>query len=173
MSTTALDIERWVLELLIVLKQESDAMALVETWLEQLRERVMERDEAALERLLKEIQAKQGLRPEPEQRRQQIRLELASALGVPFEQMTLTRLKGLLTGELQNQVSRMRDQLQSQTETLRVQHQGTVMLLADCARFNRLLLNSIFEKSHQTMTTYTPRGNAQHKRSSDLVNMQF
>ena len=173
MSTKALDIERWVLALLIVLKQESDSMTLIETWLTQLQERVVQRDESALEGLLKEIQSKHSLMPELERRRQQIRLELAAVLGVPFEQVTLTRLTILLKGELQNQVSRMRAQLQSQMETLRVQHRGTVMLLADCARFNRLLLNSIFENSHQSMTTYTHKGNAEHTRSSALVNMQF
>ena len=173
MSTKALDIERWVLDLLIVLKEESDAMTLIETWLMQLRERVVLRDESALEGLLKEIQSRGGLMPELERRRQQIRLELASVLAIPFEQLTLTKLESLLKGELQNQVSRMKVQLKSQTETLQVQHRGTVMLLADCARFNRLLLNSIFDTSEQTMTTYTPRGHAQHKRSSDLVNMQF
>jgi hypothetical protein len=173
MSTTALDVERGVLALLIILKQESEAMALVETWLSQLQERVMQRDESALEGLLKEIQTKQRPMPELERKRQQIRLELAGVFGLPFEEMTLTRLKGLLEGELQNQVSRMRDQLKSQTQALRVQHRGTVMFLADCARFNRLLLNSVFANAHQDVTTYNPRGNAEHKRTSDLVNMQF
>ena len=173
MSTTAPDIERLVLALLIVLKQESEGMALIEAWLSQLRERVIQRDESALEGLLKEIQTQQGQMPELERRRQQIRLELAGVLGMPFDAMTLTSLKGLLEGELQNQVLRMRDQLQSQTQALRVQHQGTVIFLADCARFNRSLLNSVFENAHQDVTTYNPRGNAEHKRTSDLVNMQF
>ncbi len=173
MSTTAPDIERLVLALLIVLKQESEGMALIEAWLSQLRERVIQRDESALEGLLKEIQTQQGQMPELERKRQQIRLELAGVLGMPFEAMTLTSLKGLLEGELQNQVLRMRDQLQSQTQALRVQHRGTVMFLADCARFNRSLLNSVFENAHQDVTTYNPRGNAEHKRTSDLVNMQF
>ena len=51
--------------------------------------------------------------------------------------------------------------------------QGTVMFLADCARFNRVLLNSLFEHANQGVTTYTPRGNAQHRRSSGLMNVQF
>jgi hypothetical protein len=173
MSTTASDIERLVLALLIVLKQESDAMAQTEAWLLQLRERVIQRDESALEGLLEEIQSPQRGMPDLERKRQQIRVELAGVFGLSFEELTLTRLKGLLEGELQNQVSRMRDQLQSQTQALRAQHRGTVMFLADCARFNRLLLNSVFEKSHQNVTTYTPRGNAEHRRTSDLVNMQF
>jgi len=173
MSTNALDIERWVLELLIVLKQESEAMVLVETWLTQLWERVVERDESALEGLLREIQSKQGIMPQFEQRRQGIRLELAAVLGVPCDQVTLTTLEAVLTGELQNQVSNMKDHLRSQARALRVQHQSTVLFLADCARFNRLLLNSIFQNRHKNVTTYSPRGHAQHRRSSDLVNMQF
>ncbi|MCP4452561.1 MAG: flagellar protein FlgN [Planctomycetes bacterium] len=173
MSTAALDIERSVLALLIVLKQESEAMAQVETWLSQLQERVVQRDESALEGLLKEIQTQQRSMPELERKRQQIRLELAGVLGIPFEEMTLTRLMRLLKGEIQNQVSRMRDQLQSQTQALRVQHRGAVMFLTDCARFNRQLLNSVFDNVHQDVTTYSPRGNAERKRTSDLVNMQF
>jgi len=173
MSTKALDIERWILELLIVLKQESEAMAQVKQWLEQLREGVMQHDELGLESLLKDIQTQQGLMPRLEERRQQIRMELARILEVSFEQVTLTGLLCLLEGELHHQVTRMRDLLQSQAESLRVQHRGTAMLLADCARFNRLLLNSIFETSHAQVTTYTARGHAEQKRSSDLVNLQF
>ncbi len=173
MSGTAPDIERLVLALLIVLKQESEAMSLIEAWLSHLRERVMQRDESALEGLLKEIQAQQGQMPDLERQRQQIRLELAGVLGVPFEAMTLTSLKERLEGELQNQVLRMRNQLQSQTQALCVQHRGTVMFLADCARFNRSLLNSVFENAHQDVTTYNPKGNAERTRTSDLVNMQF
>jgi ribosomal protein L34 len=173
MSTNTLDIERWVLELLIVLKQESEILARIETWLGQVRHKVVERDESGLEALLKDIQATQGQRGMLEQRRQQIRQALATVLGLPFQQVTLTRLTGLLEGELKTQVSRMKSRLHTQTETLRAEHRGTAMLLVDCARFNRMLLNSIFEESHQTVTTYTPRGNAQHKRSSGFVNMQL
>ncbi|MCF7972293.1 MAG: hypothetical protein K9N55_00600 [Phycisphaerae bacterium] len=173
MSRHALEIERWVLDLLIVLKQESEAMTQVETWLSQLRESVIQRNESCLDGLLKEIQARRGLMPELEARRQGIRLALTTVLDLPFEQVTLTKLESLLTGELQHQVSCMKTQLQSQTRMLRAQHQGAVMFLMDCARFNRLLLNSVFDKSHQSMTTYTHRGNPEHTRSSALVNMQF
>jgi len=173
MSTKALDIERWVLELLIVLKQESEAMVLVKTWLMQLRERVIERDESALEGLLNEIQSKPDLTPQLEQQRQRIRLELATVLGIPFEQVTLTSLECVLTGELKIQVSHMKAQLQEQTQALQVQRQSLATFLADCARFNRLLLNSFLNNTHQNVTTYSPRGHAQHRRSSDLVNMQF
>lgn len=173
MNANPLDIERWVLELLIVLKQESEAMAQVKAWLEQLREGVMQHDAPELENLLKEIQAKQGSMPQLEQKRQQIRMELARILGVSFEQVTLTGLLGLLKGELRNQVMRMRDLLQSQTESLRDQHRGTTMLLVDCARFNRLLLNSIVDSSNSQVTTYTARGHAEQRRSSDLMNLQF
>jgi hypothetical protein len=173
MNRHALEIERWVLELLIILKQESDAMTEVEAWLQQLREKVIQRDESALDLLLKDIRGKRTLLPELEVKRQAIRQELSTVLGLPFEQVTLTRIESLLTGELQHQVSHMKARLQSQTRALHVQHQGAIMFLMDCARFNRLLLNSVFENIPQSTTTYTHRGNAEHTRSSALVNMQF
>lgn len=173
MSLHTLDIERWVLELLMVLKQESDALAQVEAWLEELRERVMQRDESALEALLKDIQARHGRMPELEHKRQAIRASLATVLNLPAEQLTLTVLEGQLTGALQEQVSCMKTQLQHQTEALRLTCRGTVMFLAECARFNRLLLDRVFDNTHERVTTYSPRGNAEHQRSSALVNMQF
>ncbi len=173
MNTHTLDIERWVLELLIVLKQESAAMGQVSMWLTQLQESVMERDEPGLEALLKEIQTHENRMPELERKRQSIRGDLAIVLGLPFEQLTLTRLEDLLTGELQNQVSQMKAQLQVQTGALHAQRQGAVMFLADCTRLNRQLLNSVFDNRQESHTTYSARGNAEHQRSSALVNVQF
>ena len=131
MSTQALDIERWVLELLIVLKQEAEGMVQIKTWLTQLRERVIERDESALEELLRDIQSKPDSMPQLEQQRQKIRLELATVLGIPFEQMTLTSLERVLAGELKNQVSQMKALLQEQTQALQVQRQSLTAFLAD------------------------------------------
>jgi hypothetical protein len=173
MNTHTLDIERWVLDLLIVLKHESEAMGQISMWLAQLQERVMQRDEPALEALLKEIRTNENLMPELERKRQSIRGDLATVLGLPFEQLTLTRLEDLLTGDLQNQVSQMKTQLQIQTGALQTQRQGAVMFLADCTRLNRQLLNSVFDNTQQSHTTYSARGNAEHQRSSALVNLQF
>ncbi len=173
MTTQTLDIERWVLELLIVLKQESEAMAQISMWLTQLQERVMQRDELGLEALFTEIRTHENLMPELERRRQSIRGDLATVLGLPFEQLTLTRLEELLTGELRNQVSQMKAHLKTQTRRLHNQRQGTVMFLADCIRLNRQLLNSVFHNTPQSHLTYSARGNSEHQRSSALVNLQF
>lgn len=166
--------EQTVTELLHILERDVQYMQTTLTWLAQLREFVIGHEDTALQRLLEQIQSEAAAYRDNESRRRELRHALASTLQSPPEKVTLSRLEGVLSGQLRSQVSQIRGQLQSAARALQSDHAATMLFLSDCARFNRLLLRTVLGGADHETTTYTPRGTNQGgARSTSLVDMQF
>ena len=136
----------------------------------KIKDKISSRNRAEL---LDGIEAESESYKEQESCRRAIREELASSLGCSLEEMTLSRLEaGLLEGK-RAEVTERKDKLRSLIGELKKEYLRTVMLLSDCARFNRLLLKSVFDLGNIEIITYGSKGDAERQRETAFVNMRI
>jgi len=159
-------------ELLVVLDKDIEHIEESLSRLNELRSLVVKRDDTSLGKLLESIQVESDSYRRHESQRQSIRKELANAMGCSLEEMTLTRLEASLWEEKKAQVSERRAKLRSLIEELKKEYLSTAMLLSDCARFNRLLLQSVFGFGKTETITYSSDGNTKRQGETAFVNMQ-
>lgn len=173
MKTTAIEIEDSVEKLLVVLDKDIQHIQDSLSLLDEMRSMVIKRDDASLGKLLDSIQTASDGYKNNECKRQSIRKELAAALDCNIEQMTLSRLETILPGEKKAQVADRKTKLRLLTVELKKEHLATAMLLSDCARFNSVLLKSVFELGKIGTVTYNSNGSAKRQTDTAFVNLQF
>jgi len=173
MKTKAAAIEDRVDDLLIVLDKDIQHIQESLSRLNELRTLVIKRDDVALGKLLEEIRAEAGSFTANELKRWSIREGLAVALGCNFEQMTLSRLETILPEEKRVQAAERKTKLRSLTEELKKEHLSTAMLLSECARFNNMLLKSIFDFGNKGTLVYSSRGTASRHSDGAFVSLQL
>ena len=173
MNATAIGIENKVDELLACLDTDVRHIQEKLSQLNELRSLVVKRDDAALGKLLESIQVKSDSYKSNESNRQAIRKELANILGHGLEQMTLSALEASLPDAKREQVNRMKTKLKSLTEELKKEHLSTTLLLSECARFNSLLLRSVFDLGQTGAVYYNSNGAARRQVDTAFVNLQF
>jgi hypothetical protein len=108
-----------------------------------------------------------------EQRRQQLRRELAADLGCAECDMTLSRLQQELAGPIRAAVASRQSRLRSLAVHLKREHALTALLLRDCVRFNRSLLQILLGSAGRGLATYSPTGAARREGSATLMNLQL
>jgi len=173
MKAAPTEIEDKVDELLVVLDRDIRHIQERLSQLNELRSLVIKRDDVALGRLLESIQAKSQSYSENESKRRSIRKELATALGCTFERVTLSRLEAELPEEKKAQITPRKTELGSLIKELKKEHLSTMLLLSECARFNRLLLNSIFDLGRTGMLTYNSNGATSRGADTAFVSLKF
>jgi flagellar biosynthesis/type III secretory pathway chaperone len=173
MKATAVEIEDKVDKLVVVLDKDIQHIQEALSQLNELRSLVIKRDEVALGKLLERIRVESDGYTANELKRGSIRKELAHALGCDFEQMTLSRLEAALPKERKAQVTQRKTELRSLSKELRKEHLSTALLLSECARFNRLLLNSIFDFGKIGTITYDSNGATNQHADTAFVNLHF
>jgi hypothetical protein len=173
MKATAVEIEDKVDELLVILDKDAQYVQQSLLRLNELRSLVIKRDDAALGRLLRSIQPESDSYRSNELKRQLIRKELATALDCDLKQMTLSRLEEVLPEGKKTQVTERKDRLRLLTGELKTEYLSTTMLLSDCARFNSLLLKSIFDLGKTEMVYYNSNGAAKRQTDAAFVNLEF
>jgi len=141
--------------------------------LDALRGLLIKRDDGALEKLLEEIHTQGQAYAATECRRQELRRELAAALGLSEGDLTLSGLLSRLTGQDRVSLAERQTRLKILIARLKREHSLTSRLIADCARFNRSLLCVFLGPAGKTGTTYSPTGVARHPTGMALLNMQF
>ena len=173
MSTAAIEIEDAVDKLLAVLDEDIRHIRNSLATLDGLRRSVIKRDDASLRKLLEDAQSESSIYKNNEAKRQQLREELALALNCTPGQMTLSRLQAESSGEKKDQVAERKIELQELIDKLKKEHAGTMMLLSDCARFNSMLLKSIFQLGATGEITYSPQGAVQRQINTAFVDSRF
>lgn len=141
------------------------------TLLESLRVLVIKRDETGLSALLSEVRQQNRSNGQCETQRQVLRERLGAMLGYEPGAMTLSHLLGHLSGTPHADVSQKREELQHLLEQLQQQWELTHVLLRDCARLNRRLLNAFFAQTGPG--TYGPGGIKQTQAQTHAVNMNI
>jgi len=174
MKTKAVNkIEGRIDELLAVLDKDVRHMQESLSMLNELRCLVVKRDDASLGKLLVSIQSESDNYRSNELERQSIRKHLAFDLGCSIEQVTLSRLEAELMGEKKARIAERKSQLRSLAEELKRQHLATAMLLSDCARFNSMLLESVFGLAGTRTITYDCNGSTKRQSNNTFVSFQF
>jgi len=173
MKTATVEIEDKINELLVVLDKDIQHIQDSLSRLNELRSLVIKRNDADLGKLLESIQTESDGYRSHELKRQSIRKELANALDCNFEQVTLSGLEAVLPEEQKVQVATRKVQLRALTEELKKEHLSTVMLVSDCARFNRQLLKSVFDIGKMGVVYYNSKGSAKRGMTEAFVNLQF
>ncbi len=141
------------------------------TLLESLRALVIKRDETGLSALLCEVRQQNQSTGQSETQRQQLRERLGTLLGYPGGTLTLSQLLDHLSGTWRTEVSQKRAELQQLLEQLQRQWELTSLLLKDCARLNRRLLNTLFAQTGAG--TYGPGGMQQSLTQTPMVNLSI
>ena len=141
--------------------------------LNELRGLVLKRDDVGLGELLGSIQSEVESYKSHVSERRSIREELANALGCNREQMTLSLLEEMLTGNKKTEMAEKKAKLRSLVAELKREYLSTAMLLSDCVRFNRLLLRSVFELGRTETVTYGCDGYAKMQADASFVNLRF
>jgi len=173
MKASANTIENKVDQLLSVLDEDIRYIHDSLLQLNELRSAVIKRDDAALYRLLGTARAKADFHAANESKRQTLRKDLANALDCNVEQMTLTKLENRLPIEKKSQVAGKKNELKTLINELKKEHLSTSILLSECARFNNLLLTSIFDLGKTGTVTYRANGAANRQMDGTFVNLRL
>ncbi len=173
MKSTATEIEDKVDKLLTYLDKDSQHIQESLSQLNKLRSYVIKRDDSGLSKLLKIIQAETSSYRSHELNRQRIRKELANALGCNTEQMTLSALEARLPKGKKDQVTKKKAKLMSLIKELKKEHLSTILLLSEFARFNNLLLKSIFDLGKTGAVYYNSNGATKQQTDMAFVNLQL
>jgi flagellar biosynthesis/type III secretory pathway chaperone len=148
--------------------------------LDTLRALLIKKEDAALQRLLEEVRRRAEIYQANEQKRQQLRRDLAADLECPPGEVTLSRLAAELSGSTRLEggrhygaaVAERQTRLRSLAARLKREYTLTVVLVRDCVRFNHSLLD-IFLGSSGRGTTYSPTGAARSAPGAALMNMKL
>jgi hypothetical protein len=173
MKTATAPIEDKVDQLLVCL--DLDARHIQESLqqLNEMRRLVIKRDEAALGKLLENIQCASDCYRDHELNRKSIRKELAESLGCNVEQMTLSALESCLPEVKKDRVAQMKAKLRSLSAELKKEYMSTALLLSECARFNNLLLKGIFDLGKIESVHYKSNGETRRHIDTAFVNLQI
>ncbi len=173
MKPSATEIKDKVEELLTCLEKDSQHIQESLSQLNKLRSYVIKRDDSGLSKLLKTIRSETSSYRNHESRRQTIRKELANTLGCNTEQITLSALEARLPKEKKEQIIKQKAKLMSLIKELKKEHLSTILLLSECARFNNLLLKSIFDLGKTGTVYYKSNGATQQQTDMAFVNLQL
>ena len=173
MKSTATEIEDKVDKLLTCLDKDSQHIQESLSQLNKLRSYVIKRDDSGLSQLLKIIQAETSSYRNHESQRQTIRKELAKTLVCKTEQVTLSALEARLPKGKKDQIIKKKAKLMSLIKELKKEHLSTILLLSECARFNNLLLKSIFDLGRTGAVYYNSKGATKQQTDMAFVNLHL
>jgi hypothetical protein len=131
-------------ELNVVLDGEIALLSLRRAQMKLLSEAVLDRDDTAVERILGEIDRTGQLQAQADEKLALLRGSLAEAFGCPSQQMRLSLLLGVLDGPDCQAVEQRRQRIAQLAGELQRQYLETAVVVFECARINRLLLECLY-----------------------------
>ncbi len=170
---TASALETRIGSLLEVLDEDVRHLESALTRLESLRALLIKREEVGLQKLLEEIRGQGDTYRQNEQKRQQLRRELAAELGWVEGDLTLSKLQRKLAGPSRAALAQRQTRLRALGMELKREYSLTVLLVRDCIRFNRSLMQILLGSGGRGSATYSPTGAARHEFGTMLMNMQL
>jgi len=173
MRAITVDIENKIKELMMVL--DIDIAHLQESLLRlnDLRMLVVKRDNDKLGKLLMSIEASMSGHKENEHRREQMCQSLAEAAGIERPFATLADIEQMIDGPMKQEFNIKRSKLKVLATELKKDHLSASMLLADCARVNRMLLDGIFGGGKGREVSYSSNGSAKRENDINFMSMKL
>ncbi len=173
MKTIAFEIEDKVDELLICLDKDIENLQKNLSNLDELRSLVIKHDDVALGQLLEKIRAESDSYKKYEINRQSIIEQLSKYFNCNIKDMTLSRLEAFVPEVKRNQIIQSKTKLKTLIGKLKKENSRTALLLSECARFNKLLLKSIFDIGNTEAVFYNANGAAKEQNERTFVNLQI
>jgi hypothetical protein len=161
-----------IAQMLSCLQEDIRNIEQILEYLDEIRASVLKRDENVLSHLLQITQAEADEYKNQESRRNLIRAELANFLNYDVQQITLSKLEQILPESIQAQVKEKKNKLKLLTDKLQKEHLNTILLLSECARFNRMILSGIFDFGKKDVITYSASGIKPRQAGRNLVNFK-
>mgnify|MGYP006280410803 CR=1 FL=1 len=140
----------------------------------QLRElagAIAARDDEPMERLLAEMEQLQQVQAATDRRLRHARRALAACFACDASELRLSRLIDRLSGEDRGRIEWRRRRIMVLVEDVRREHIRTAMLLTECARVNRELMETLFPAS-TPVTTYGTSGRESWRPHTGLVDTE-
>ena len=172
MKTLSLEFDNLINPLIDVLKGDIEHIASSLEVLDQLRGMIIKRDDKSLSLLLEKARIKTQKYATVENRREQIRKELARLWGCETSEMTLTKLTQILPPDRGDQVRETRDELEGLLERFKAEHLSTFMLLSECSRFNGVMLSALLN-GRRDESTYNSHGSMNQESKRNIMNLQL
>jgi hypothetical protein len=161
-------------DLLGILELDIDRIERTIQNLDNLRVLVVKRDEKGLACLLEIIQSESQVYSHNEQKRNQLRKEMAEIIGCPLESMNFSALKKHLSQPgLIEQVGDRQMKLRNMVTRLKKEYVSTVALLSDCARINSALLKCIFGRGRGNLVCYNSTGEISRQNDAAFMSMRM
>ena len=158
-------------ELDSILDEEAALLVLRHSQLGSLCSAIIDRDEPAMERILHQIEQAQQLQATGDRKADALRVELAAAMGVQAQSLRLSGVIAQLPPARRAGLLAKRKRIIDLAERFRAQHLRTVVLLNECARINRLMLEALLPKC-QGVTTYSAAGSNTWQGQAGLMDME-
>ncbi|MFP3937100.1 MAG: flagellar export chaperone FlgN [Phycisphaerae bacterium] len=171
MITETPQITETLAELLEVLDEEIAVLSDRLEQMELLSSAIAHRDDDAMEPVLDQMEQTQSRQQQTDTRLAKVREMLASLTGIPAGELRLWRLVRELPEPASGKIASRRHRLVELSDTLRRSHLRTVLLLAESARFNRLLLETMFPAG-EPVTTYDSGGTDHWRPDTGLVDTE-
>ena len=159
-------------ELIAVLDEEIHLLDVRRRQLEHLSESLVNRDEIRLKELLDGIELIVHNQASADMKLKAVRNALAGAVGLDQETATLTTIMEYMTPLQKSDVDYRRQQIMLLAEALRNQHLATAMLLRECTRINRMIMDSLFPRA-ESVTTYDTNGSTGWSNGDNLMDTEL
>lgn len=172
MKTLSLEFDNLIDPLIKVLHEDIEHYTSTLAILDQLRAMVIKRDDKELNLLLEATRIKTRNYATVENRRHQIRKELAQLWGCETSEMTLTKLTQILPPGRSDHVKKTRNKLENVLSRFKAEHLSTFMLLSECSRFNGIMLSALLN-GRRDETTYNRKGSMNQDSKQNIMNLQL
>jgi hypothetical protein len=166
-------VEESIRSLLAVLDGDIAHVRTVLQRLDQLRSLLVKRDNTGLEKLLTELTSEAETYVANERKRQDLRQELAGEMQCGLEQVTLSRLVSSVPEAQRSELAERQKTLKSLTSRLKREHELTRLLIGDCARLNRLLLQVFCRQNGRGKMNYGVTGAVARPPEAVLMSLHF
>jgi len=168
-----IELQKKVDRLLSVLDKDIEHLRQGQMYLNELRSFVIKRDSSSMEGLLETIRSAADSFVVNETRRENIRRELAEELGCKTSEVNLSLLERYLAEEKRAQLKERREQLAELTKQFRQEYSKTALLLSECTRLNRMLLDVLFGNCPGTVFLYNQDGTMTRQGDASFMNVHL
>ena len=159
-------------ELPALLDEQIALLTLKRSQMEALSKLLVRRDDAPMQRLLEQMERSQALQADTDLRLSALRSALADELGAAPESVRLGSILGCLPEGLAESIDFRRRRVAELADQTRQQHLRTSLLLMECSRINRILMEALLGQS-RSCRTYNPSGVAAWQSDAGLVDAEI
>jgi hypothetical protein len=160
-----------VKELLTAMDSEIALLEERHSQFQQLYQAIIQRDDRRMESIFAQMTQIEARQEQTDRIIQLLRRRLAAELPCGAEEFRLSLLAAELGDDDRHELEGRRERIMALVKEVRREHLRTSMLLAECARINRLLLGELFP-GQESCVTYGAGGSDVWKGSSALLDTE-